>query len=508
MIIIIAADDIDTDLEELAEKYDRAKNAGELEQIAEDTLALIGGRIKSMIKNVGRGLGEDDLDGFSHEAVIEALENSGMTRIKRGDGIWETLIQRSKDGHPVAKRIFGLLLPDTRKALESPYLKATTADLLVRELNGMLRRRDFFSAAAWVGISLPGEAKVLLNKGVANLSKTELSRFNALAFAAACPEITVPSQPPPRSILGYISKFWLPGAKSRIAELGGAPPASEYLLEATNALKPIIEELRRMEIAGTMLPELAHLRPAERVYSLYRQHQQQRFGPIIQWWNDRIRELQPEHPFLVNSPAALRDARNLFSQNWDKVNEQLWKEKSSPNFLPVSALQPFGYQIIERVLDSSKGSAGPIRAETTSPAPSSSDHNKAAKWLRDGRQSEAYRWLVQQLFNPNEVEFVVGNFLANHPSPNRQAIDQFLNELPEEMASDIEEYGWGSLTLKIDRAVLNAVQDSQMQAEMERTLGLGKEVVMAMVDGVRRAVFCRKTAFILDAAQAKLMKAA
>lgn len=58
MIIIIAADDIDTELEELAEKYDRAKNAGELEQIAEDTFALIGGRIKSMIKNIGRSLGK------------------------------------------------------------------------------------------------------------------------------------------------------------------------------------------------------------------------------------------------------------------------------------------------------------------------------------------------------------------------------------------------------------------------------------------------------------------
>ena len=229
MTIIIAADDIEVDIEELAEKYDRAQNPGEREQIAEDTYSLIGGRIKSMIKRVGRGLGEDDLSGFAHEAIIESLENSGVTKLKRSDGVWETLVQRYKDRHPVAKRIFGMLLPDTRKALESPYLKATTADQLVRELNAMLRRRDFFSAAAWVGVSLPGEAKVLLNKGVANLSATELSRFNALALGAACPEITIPKESPPRSILGYVSKFWLPAAKSRIAELGGAPPTSEYI---------------------------------------------------------------------------------------------------------------------------------------------------------------------------------------------------------------------------------------------------------------------------------------
>ena len=133
---------------------------------------------------------------------IEALENSGVTRIKRSDGVWETLVQRHKDGHPVAKRIWDMLTPQLRKALESPYLKSTTADWLVREINVLLRRRDFFSPAAWVGVSLPGDARILLNKGLANLSGTELSRFNALAFSAACPEITVPSQPPPRSILG------------------------------------------------------------------------------------------------------------------------------------------------------------------------------------------------------------------------------------------------------------------------------------------------------------------
>ena len=61
-----------------------------------------------MIKNVGRSLSEDDLNGFAHEAVVEALENSGMTRIKRSDGVWEKLLQRFKGDHPVAKRIFGL----------------------------------------------------------------------------------------------------------------------------------------------------------------------------------------------------------------------------------------------------------------------------------------------------------------------------------------------------------------------------------------------------------------
>jgi len=54
MIIILADNNVDVDLEELAEKYDRAKSQHERDQIGEDTYALIGSRIKSMIKRVGR----------------------------------------------------------------------------------------------------------------------------------------------------------------------------------------------------------------------------------------------------------------------------------------------------------------------------------------------------------------------------------------------------------------------------------------------------------------------
>ena len=515
MTIIIAADDIEVDIEELAEKYDRAQNPGEREQIAEDTYSLIGGRIKSMIKRVGRGLGEDDLSGFAHEAIIESLENSGVTKLKRSDGVWETLVQRYKDRHPVAKRIFGMLLPDTRKALESPYLKATTADQLVRELNAMLRRRDFFSAAAWVGVSLPGEAKVLLNKGVANLSATELSRFNALALGAACPEITIPKESPPRSILGYVSKFWLPAAKSRIAELGGAPPTSEYVLEAKNALKPVMEQLRQMEVAGTMPPELARLGAAQRIYTLHRQLQQKRYGPTIQWWNDRIRELQPHNPFVVNSPSSLRVAKELFSRNSGKANEKLWKEKGAPHFLPVSVFEPFGIDIIQRVLDSGAGSgtgsSGTIQRDKATPAAPSSGNEgnvQAAKWLRDGHQSRAFQWLVARLFGQNEIEYAVGMFLAQHVSPSRQEIERFTENLPDDMAEDIDNYGWNNLTLAVDRAVLNAVLDPQMQVELTRALNGSPATVMAMVDGVRRAVFCRKTTIFLDSEWKALLRTA
>ena len=45
VIIILADNDTDTDLSALAEQYDRAKSPSERDQVAEDTFALIGGRI-------------------------------------------------------------------------------------------------------------------------------------------------------------------------------------------------------------------------------------------------------------------------------------------------------------------------------------------------------------------------------------------------------------------------------------------------------------------------------
>ena len=502
MTIIIAGNDTDSELEDLAEKYDRAINPGEREQIADEAFGLIGSRIKSMIKRGGRGLGEDDLDGFAHEAVIDALENSGVTKIKRNDGVWETLVQRHKDGHPVAKRIWDMLTPQVRKALESPYLKSTTADWLVRELNMLLRRRDFFDPATWVGVSLPGDARILLNKGLANLSGTELTRFNALALGAACPEITIPKEPPPRSILGYVSKFWLPSAKSRIAELGGAPPTSEYVLEAKNALKPVMEQIRQMEAAGTMPPELAQQGPAQRIYTLHRQLQQQRFGPTIKWWNDRIRELQPQNLFVVNSPASLRDAKALFSQHPDKVSERLWKAKGAPHFLPVSVFEPFGIDIIQRLLDSSIGAAKPIQRERTSPSAPSSSDAQVVELLNAGHQSRAFRWLVGRLFTQNETEFAVGNFLAQHPKPSRQDIDLFTRVLPADMRDDVEDCGWNALVLAVDQAVLNAVRDPGMQDEIMRALNIHRTALLELVDGVRRTVFCRKTRIIVTAGMA------
>lgn len=87
--------------------------------------------------------------------------------------------------------------------------------------------------------------------------------------------------------------------------MGGAKTMSEYMIEARNALAPVIERLRQMEAAGTMPAELAPMAPAQRIYTLHRQMQQQKYGPTIAWFNKQIEKLQPAHGWPCDSTLSL-----------------------------------------------------------------------------------------------------------------------------------------------------------------------------------------------------------
>lgn len=64
----------------------------------------------------------------------------------------------------------------------------TEKEVLLKELNVGLTRRDFYDPVAWRGAELSKEAAALLKKGPASLSDGELRRFNRLLVEAAFPE--------------------------------------------------------------------------------------------------------------------------------------------------------------------------------------------------------------------------------------------------------------------------------------------------------------------------------
>ena len=501
IIIIAAAGTTEVEVNEIAEKYDRARNPNERERITEEAYELLGIKIKGMIGNVSRGwrIGKDEIDALTWEGLHSALENAGVSKIKRSDGVWETFIERCRNSNPVGMRIWQMLTPDLRKTLESAfYLKATDAESLVKELNNILRRRDFYDPTAWAGVSLPSEAKKFLETGVGILTNTELTRLNTLLLSAACPEISVSNQPPPRSLIGYISKFWLPSVKSRIAEMAGAEPMSEYMVEARNALRPVIEEIRQMEAAGTLPPEFAPLGEAERVYQRQKQRLQERYGRAIQWFNERIKKIQPRNPFVVNSPASFTDAKRLLIEH--EIPDRLWKDKSALFYLPKSALEPFGLDTIQRVLGLGTADRRPKNQPALPSQPSNADV-PAMNLLKGGHQAPAYRFLVDRLYNDSQIEHAVGLFLAENPKPSQAQVEQFQESLSDDLAEDLESVGWDQLTYQIDASVLDIVRDPQARMEILHALTTEPGQILAMTDAIRRVIFARRNVLLFKGAK-------
>ncbi len=70
------------------------------------------------------------------------------------------------------------------------------------------------------------------------------------------------------------------------------------------------------------------------------------------------------------------------------------------------------------------------------------------------------------------------------------------------MRDDVEDCGWSTLTLAVDQAVLNAVRDPGMQDEIMRALNIHRTAIMALVEGVRRTAFCRKSRIIVHVGMA------
>jgi hypothetical protein len=58
-----------------------------------------------------------------------------------------------------------------------------------------------------------------------------------------------------------------------------------------------------------------------------------RYGPVVRWWNERVREFRPGSPFEVRDAASLREAKQLLEENKDKVSEALWSKGNSPYHL-------------------------------------------------------------------------------------------------------------------------------------------------------------------------------
>jgi hypothetical protein len=496
MLIIVAAQQQNPELDQLLAAYDSAHSRDQQEAVAQQIYAIAGPSIQGMIRRAAgaRKLNEDQLDALAWQALMQGLSQCGIIRFRRADGVWETFVERCRQsGFGPGARVWSLLTPQRRSVLEHPYLKATTADALVRELNALIRRRDFYDPNAWAGVPLTDEARQLLVRGLDKLPSSELARFNALALVAAFPEITLPPAPP-RNLFGYISSFVIPKMKPTIWETADGKRVDEYLVEVYNAVRPDIEAVQRMKSEGTLPDEWARLSPAERIYAHQKARLAKRYGPVIRWWNQQVQALHPGNPFQVDDHDSLRAAKELFTQHGKELPDSLWKSPASRYFLPVAALYPYGIRSITRMLDE-QVRHGRASVPEHAPAPIA-PAVQAPAWaqLLAGRQQDVYALVVQRVFSgsQHDIERSMGLFLAHNPRQSSQQVTAFLQTLPPDAAELIQEEGWPTIARQIDRVVLDEIRKPVTQAWLARSLGLPQAAVVASVLSIRKCVFARR----------------
>lgn len=502
-------------LEAILELYDHAQTEEQRDQAVRQAYDLVGDAIRAMVHRAAgkQRVDPTQVDALAWQALYQGMAQTGMSRFKRSDaqhGDWTPIIARmlrtrGSGADPIARRLWSLISETTKAAVSANpiYMKSTVQDAFLRDLNALLRRRDLLDAATWYGLELGEEGRALLAKGPAHLSQTEISRFNALAVSAAFPEINHPSKPT-RNLMGLISATIIPKMRPQIFESASGRRYDQYLQEMMSFLRPDIEAVQQLEAQGAMPEEWHPLSRAERIYQHQRQRLSSRYGSILSWWNEQIRQLLPQSAFTIRDGVSLKQAREYLEQNKDRIPEQGWKFRDSPYYLPTVAVQPYGVRAIERLLATEALHARTDVQPTTRPAPgiaTQPDDLRVETLLSGGHASAAFRWLIERLYSrPGyEVELSVGRYLAAHPAPSGQEVEQYLTSQPEQIADFIQENGWNRTVNEIDQAVVQALRSRAVQQELAQALNLPPQAVHAAIERIRRTAFCRTAAILRSA---------
>jgi hypothetical protein len=492
VIIIVAAGNLDAALTPLLDEFDRSSTPGEQEAAAARVFQLVGPVVKGMIQRAaqGRRLDSGELESLAWQALLRGMAESGVPRLRRTDGDWDEFVRKIRDQQtPPTRRIWSLLTDKLKRSMASPYLKTITTDELVKELNGLLRRRDLYDENAFAGVVLSDEGRQLLAKD-GKLSATELVRFNSLLLASAFPEIEAPDRPR-RNLLGYLSSTVIPQLSQQIWEAASGRKVDGYAIEAWGDLKPFVQELDRLRASGALPESFEDLSRAEQVYQLQKQRLSERYGPILAWWDDRVRDLQPGNPFHVRDRGSLRDAKRLLAEHADSVPGRMWNAPGSPYYVPAMAVAPYGVRSIERMLAAGrpKSPAPESQAAPQAPgAPPSQSYFMAA-------QPGAYQMMANRVYSDPgyDVERAVAAFLSGTPQPTPQQVDQFIASQPPQVAETIRDVGFPSIAQEVDQRILEHARAPETQTWLTNALGRQPQEVQAALLATRREVAARIT---------------
>jgi len=123
------------------------------------------------------------------------VANADPSLLRESDiGDWAGLIAKLKaqGGASTASpgiRVLALLPEALRNALDTMDEAAILQNkpTIIKNLNGVLSRKDLYDASAWQGVSLAPEAQALVQRGPESLQGKELTQLNRLLLEAAFP---------------------------------------------------------------------------------------------------------------------------------------------------------------------------------------------------------------------------------------------------------------------------------------------------------------------------------
>ncbi len=140
------------------------------------------------------------LAGFGiHETAGSSIQRHDVLDTR---ALMEELRTRADDEAPSpGKRIWESLPQKTRESLSkdaagdtSPVANARRLEQFRDALNEAVRNRELYDAPAWQALTLPDEAKRLIERGPAKLKPEEVARLNRLLIEAAYPKYIAPNR--------------------------------------------------------------------------------------------------------------------------------------------------------------------------------------------------------------------------------------------------------------------------------------------------------------------------
>lgn len=143
-------------------------------------------------------LSPNKIDNSRREKITNKINGSPL--FCREDIMdWPSLIKSLKDSRSkVEEHIYGSLGAESREAIVNADLQGDVGnnlkDLVVTDLNYIIRKRTFYNREVFKKVKTTGEVKKLLSKGYSKLEEDELQRLNRLLLESVYPKIIVKSQ--------------------------------------------------------------------------------------------------------------------------------------------------------------------------------------------------------------------------------------------------------------------------------------------------------------------------